>query len=109
MLARGARSIQVREWVENMAPYDRPINWMQHATFGPPFIEPGRTAMDASATRGQVSPGRPGSLSLQPGSAVNWPQGTAWVGKFVAALCGYPSTLSPTCLRWRRVLILTLN
>lgn len=80
-LRRGARSIHVREWVENKTPYDRPINWMQHATFGPPFIEPGKTAMDVSATKGQVSAGRPGSLSLQPGSAVNWPQGTGPEGK----------------------------
>ena len=80
-LAKDARSIRVREWVENMAAYDRPINWMQHATFGPPFIEPGKTAMDASATVGQVSPNRMGSLSLQPGSAVNWPNGTTSEGK----------------------------
>ncbi len=80
-LARGAKSIRVREWVENMTAYDRPINWMQHATFGPPFIEPGKTAMDVSATRGQVSTGRPGALSLQPGSAVNWPSGTGPDGK----------------------------
>jgi hypothetical protein len=80
-MAQGARSIRVREWVENMASYDRPINWMQHATFGPPFIEPGKTAMDASATRGQVSPDQTGELSLQPGSAINWPHGTASDGK----------------------------
>ena len=76
-LERGARSIRVREWVENLTAYDRPINWMQHATFGPPFIEPGKTAMDVSATVGQVSPNRMGSLSLQAGSVVNWPHGTA--------------------------------
>ncbi|MFN0169589.1 MAG: hypothetical protein ACKV22_24470 [Bryobacteraceae bacterium] len=80
-LAKGSRSIRVREWVENMAAYDRPINWMQHATFGPPFVEPGKTAMDVSATRGQVSAGRPGGASLQPGSTVNWPQGTTAAGK----------------------------
>ncbi len=80
-LTKSARSIRVREWVENLALYDRPINWMQHATFGPPFIEPGKTAMDVSATRGQVSSGRPGGASLQPGSTVTWPQGTTAEGK----------------------------
>jgi hypothetical protein len=80
-LEQGARSIRVREWVQNLTAYDRPINWMQHATFGPPFIEPGKTAMDVSATVGQVSPNRMGSLSLQAGSAVNWPHGTTSDGK----------------------------
>jgi len=41
-LPRGMRTIYVQEWVENLAPFDRPINWMKHATFGPPFAEPGR-------------------------------------------------------------------
>ena len=64
--------------MENLAPFDRPINWMQHATFGPPFVEPGKTAMDASATRGQVSGGRVASLA--PGSEVNWPRGKTAAG-----------------------------
>lgn len=75
-LPRGQRFVRVREWVENLEPYDRPINWMQHATFGPPFVEPGKTVMDVSATRGKVSEGRAGSDSLQPGSEVTWPEGT---------------------------------
>lgn len=78
-LRRGDRHIRVEEWVENLAPFDRPVNWMQHATFGPPFVEPGKTAMDVSATRGQVSGGR--VASLQPGSEVNWPRGTTADGK----------------------------
>src|SRR5436309_51917 len=62
---RGMRVVRVREWVENLAPFDRPINWMQHATFGPPFVEPGKTALDVSATRGLVGGGRPGASSLK--------------------------------------------
>jgi hypothetical protein len=77
-LRRGERHIRVEEWVENLTPFDRPINWMQHATFGPPFAEPGKTAMDASATRGQVSGGRVASLA--PGSSVTWPRGTTAEG-----------------------------
>jgi hypothetical protein len=75
-IRRGRATIHVEEWVENLAPFDRPINWMQHATFGPPFVEPGKTTMDVSGTRGQASQGRAGSNSLQPGSAVDWPRGT---------------------------------
>lgn len=80
-LARGAHAIRVEEWVENLTDFDRPINWMEHATFGPPFIEPGKTVLDVSATRGQVAGGRAGSGSLQPGSTVEWPRGTAYNGQ----------------------------
>lgn len=76
-IERGQRTIRVEEWVENLTAFDRPINWMQHATFGPPFVEPGKTVMDHSGTRGQVSQGRSGSNSLEPGSDVNWPKGVA--------------------------------
>ncbi|MFN0167832.1 MAG: hypothetical protein ACKV22_15500, partial [Bryobacteraceae bacterium] len=78
---RGQRQVRVREWVENLAPYDRPINWMQHATFGPPFVEPGKTVLDASATRGRVSAGETDSNSLKPSSDIQWPNGTGWDGK----------------------------
>jgi len=54
-LARGAAGIQVEEWVENLLPFDRPVNWMQHATFGPPFAEPGQTTLDMDATRGDAA------------------------------------------------------
>ncbi len=76
-LKRGARWARVEEWVENLTPYDRPINWMQHATFGPPFVEPGKTFLDVSATRGLVGAGRPVTTSLMPGSEVKWPEGTS--------------------------------
>jgi catechol 2,3-dioxygenase-like lactoylglutathione lyase family enzyme len=73
-MPRGMRLIRVQEWVENLAPFDRPVNWMEHATFGPPFADPGKTALDVSATRGQVTARRPDG-SLQPGSAIDWPHG----------------------------------
>jgi hypothetical protein len=65
----------VEEWVENLMPYDRPINWVQHATFGPPFIEPGKSFLDLSGTQGQVTAGGASTNSLQPGSALRWPNG----------------------------------
>lgn len=55
-LARGASGVRVEEWVENLLPFDRPVNWMQHATFGPPFVEPGSTFLDMDATRGDAAP-----------------------------------------------------
>lgn len=64
-LGKGQRMVRVEEWVENLASYDRPINWMQHATFGPPFVEPGKTYLDLSATRG-----------LRDDAEVNWTDGS---------------------------------
>ncbi|MBI1786211.1 MAG: hypothetical protein HYR60_01505 [Acidobacteria bacterium] len=78
-LPRGLRQVRVEEWVENLAPFDRPMMWMQHATFGPPFVEPGRTYLDASATRGLVGAGRTGSLKAD--SPVNWPEGVSSDGR----------------------------
>ena len=79
-LRPGDRFARVEEWVENLAPFDRPINWMQHATFGPPFVEPGKSFLDVSATRGLVAGGRPDSASLRPESEVSWPDGISWNG-----------------------------
>jgi hypothetical protein len=44
--------VRVEESVENLLPFDRPLQWMQHATFGPPFVEPGKSVLRISATRG---------------------------------------------------------
>ena len=80
-LPRGMRVVRVQEWVENLTPFDRPINWMQHETFGPPFIEPGKTVLDASATRGKAGEDGSGTGSLQSGSEFVWPHGVSGDGK----------------------------
>ena len=80
-LARGVRVVRVQEWVENLTNFDRPVNWMQHATFGPPFIEPGKTVLDASATRGKAAEDASGTGSLQSNSEFVWPHGIAGDGK----------------------------
>lgn len=51
-LTKGKPYVTVEETIQNEANFDRPFQWMQHATFGQPFIEPGKTILDASATRG---------------------------------------------------------
>ena len=79
-IPNGKRIAQIEEWVENLAPYDRPINWMQHATVGAPFAEPGKTVLDMSAARGQVTTGRREEPSLKPGSLVEWPRGLDFNG-----------------------------
>lgn len=80
-LARGSKHIVVEEWVENLANYDRPFQWMQHATFGQPFVEPGKTFLDTSATRGLTAGSRPGNGSLQGGTEFYWPRGIGPDGK----------------------------
>jgi hypothetical protein len=83
-LRRGVKHVRVEEWVENLTSWDRPVNWMQHATFGPPFAEPGRTFLDVSATRGKVSGGRPEGRSLAPDVELTWPDGVTPGGKPVS-------------------------
>lgn len=73
-LKAGDRHVRVQEWVENRTLYDRPFQWMQHATFGPPFVEPGKTYFDVSATRGLTAP-RAAGASLASNSEVQWPNG----------------------------------
>jgi hypothetical protein len=80
-LTRGAKHFLVEEWVENLTNYDRPFQWMQHATFGPPFVEPGKTFLDASATRGLTAGARPGAGSLQGNTEFYWPRGIGPDGK----------------------------
>ena len=88
--------VYVEEWVENLAPYDRPINWVQHATFGPPFAYPGKNFLDASATQGEVGSGRPGTNSLAPGSPIRWPEGTTRDNKRVSLRAFQPAASSGT-------------
>jgi len=80
-LRNGMRVVRVQEWVENLTNFDRPINWMQHATFGPPFIEPGKTVLDASATRGKATEDKSGAGSLKSNSEFVWPDGIGADGK----------------------------
>ena len=45
------------EIAENKLGIDRPFGWVQHVTFGPPFVDPETVFFDASATRGHVPEG----------------------------------------------------
>jgi hypothetical protein len=46
--------VRIAEEVENLSALDRPIAWTQHVTLGPPFVEPGVTRFQASATKSKV-------------------------------------------------------
>lgn len=51
-LTGGQKMITVEEAVENLLPFDRPMQWMQHATFGPPFIAPGSSMLTVTGAGG---------------------------------------------------------
>jgi len=65
--------IQVEEWIENLALFDRPFNRNQHATFGPPFAAPAKTMLDMSATKGLIDPSRTANGSLPSDGQIAWP------------------------------------
>jgi hypothetical protein len=83
-LRHGEPVLLVEEWVESLVPFDRPVNWMQHATFGPPFIAAGKSYLDLSGTAGQVSQGAAATNSLRPGAEFRWPEGTGREGSAVS-------------------------
>jgi hypothetical protein len=68
------RALRIRETVESLAAYDRPIGWTQHVTLGPPFLENGATQFRASATRSKVFEGKFGDDDyLRAGAEFDWP------------------------------------
>jgi hypothetical protein len=68
ILLPGAETVgYVEESVENRTQYDRPMQWVQHVTLGPPFLEAGKSRVDASASRAAVGNG----LEL---SEAAWPE-----------------------------------
>ena len=71
--------VYVEEWAENLTDFDRPAMWVQHVTFGPPFVEPGKTVLDCSCTRGEVR-GSDAANSLAGGEVI-WPDGRAQDGE----------------------------
>ncbi len=75
--------LYIEEWAENLLAFDRPAHWVQHATFGPPFVEPGKNVLDMSATQGEVRPGNREVWTLSP-RPVQWPTGTSHDGKKVS-------------------------
>ena len=66
--------VRIHEVVENLGAMDRPLAWTQHATLGPPFLDPATTQFRASLSRSVVTVSDPGSASyLKPGAEFVWP------------------------------------
>jgi hypothetical protein len=73
-LTAGQSSVHVEEWIENLVAYDRPYNHNQHATFGAPFVTPGRNMLDMSGTRGVTDPTRTAGGKWIESRLFQWPQ-----------------------------------
>ncbi len=82
-LPRDETVLYVEEWVESQTDFGRPAHWVQHVTFGPPFVAPGRNVLDISAVRGEVRGPVDAGNSLKPGP-IEWPDGTSHEGKQVS-------------------------
>ncbi len=66
--------VRIRESVESLAAFDRPIGWTQHVTLGPPFLETGKTQFRALAGRSKVFEAEFGTDDyLQAGIEFEWP------------------------------------
>lgn len=72
-LKGGETTVHVEEWIENLASYDRPYNRDQHATFGAPFVTPGRNVLDMSGTRGVTDATRTAGGKWAEGQLFQWP------------------------------------
>ena len=74
----GENVIYVRSELKSLLGFDRPAFWAEHATIGPPFLEPGVTVVDMSARRGMTRPyeGDNDGLAhrMPSGKDFNWPE-----------------------------------
>jgi hypothetical protein len=50
----GENVVYVESELESLLAFDRPVNWGEHATIGPPFLELGKTVVEMSAKRGMT-------------------------------------------------------
>jgi hypothetical protein len=67
-------TVEIREAIESLAAFDRPIGWTQHVTLGPPFLECGVTRFAMPATKSKVFEGEFGLADyLVPGAEFEWP------------------------------------
>ena len=75
-------TIRVREKVENLASFDRPIGWTEHVTLGAPFLDE-QTEFRASMTRSLVFGGFGADDYLDAGSEFAWPMASGKDGESV--------------------------
>ena len=69
-LLPGQSVVLVKEAIENLESFDRPYHYVQHVTFGKPFIEYGKTYVDAPVSRIAFSSQEDDPLNS---NTVEWP------------------------------------
>ena len=69
-LLPGQPVVLVEESIKNLEPFDRPYHYVQHITFGQPFVEYGKTYVDAPVSRIGFSPRKDDPLNS---NKVEWP------------------------------------
>ncbi|HCC57267.1 MAG TPA: hypothetical protein DEQ47_08370 [Solibacterales bacterium] len=81
----GEQVLSVETQVTSLLAFDRPLQWAEHATIGVPFLKPGVTVVDMSASRARTRPYEPGPAGLPhrlpPGKDFTWPVAPALAGK----------------------------
>jgi hypothetical protein len=91
-MADGEQVVYIESELESLLAFDRPINWAEHATIGSPFLEPGKTVIEMSATRAMTRPHESQSATpphrLASSSAFAWPM--------APGLNGEPIDVRPT-------------
>lgn len=74
-LLPGESVLRVDEQVSNLCDSPRALHWVQHATFGPPFLSPSVSTVNASVTRGMSWPnGYEGHALLPDNAQFMWPK-----------------------------------
>lgn len=83
-LRTGEAVLDVAETIESLVDYDRPYNWNQHATFGAPFVTPGRLFLDMSAGAGVTDPQRTANGQWIGDREIAWPSAPRPAGSTIS-------------------------
>ncbi len=86
-MADGENAVYVTSELESGLAIDRPVSWAEHATLGPPYLEPGRIVVDMPATKCRVRAEKAGSTGrLAYLEDFDWPMAPLTKGGFVNLL-----------------------
>jgi hypothetical protein len=80
----GENVVYVRNALQSLVSFDRPLVWAEHATIGSPFLEAGTTAVDLPAKRSQTRPyAAQQQRRFASGKDFEWPMAPLGDGKLV--------------------------
>jgi hypothetical protein len=86
-LVQDEQVVYIDSAVESLLAFDRPINWGEHATIGPPFLELGKTVVEMSARRAMTRSHESQSASpphrLASFRAFTWPMAPGVTGEAI--------------------------